>query len=104
MHNVPFLVTNGLDMSKPKNKQDWQDVTSILIAYYMAKRYKEDIRQKVVNTCAIVANRTKTQTIYDFCMRVIQFGDEESIINAIEPKDDQLGLQKTFDISMRLKS
>ncbi len=57
----------------------WNHCLNIMIAYHMARIYKEDIASAVKRACMAVTLKTKDRIIYEYCMRIIHSQDARSI-------------------------
>lgn len=65
-------------------RAEWNICAHIMIAYHMARIYRENEAKAVKFACMAASLKTKSRIIYEFCMRIIRSDDDASIINAVK--------------------
>lgn len=68
---------------------EWNQCMNLIIAYHMARIYRENIAQKMRYACAAIAIKTKSPIIYDFCMKMVGCDSENQILDAIKTLQEQ---------------
>ena len=68
---------------------EWNQCMNLIIAYHMARIYRENIAQKMRYACAAIAIKTKSPIIYDFCMKMVICDSENQILDAINTLQEQ---------------
>ena len=80
-----------INTTSPEAIESWNHCMHIIIAYHMARVYKEHIGPAVKRACMGVSLKTKDQVIYAYCMRIIHSPDAASIERSV------LALQQNFE-------
>lgn len=72
-----------MEFDNENTRDEWHQCMNIMIAYHMARIYKEDIATAVKRACMAVSLKTKSKIIYNFCMDVIHQPSGNAIIEAM---------------------
>ena len=68
---------------------EWNQCMNLIIAYHMARIYRENIAQKKRSAVAALAIQTKITSLYDIFMKMVNCDNEKQIMDAITTLQEQ---------------